>query len=110
MAKTAAGLVAHAISLLGKGYVYGCNGKVVTEDLIQQLAKMYISMYTDNYIQRCRKWIGKVAYDCSSVIDSYVGVDRNANGWLNTASQKGAIGTMPDIPGVLVHCDGHVGV
>ena len=110
MAKTAAGLVAHAISLLGKGYVYGCNGKVVTEDLIQQLAKMYTSMYTDNYIQRCRKWIGKVAYDCSSVIDSYVGVDRNANGWLNTASQKGAIGTMPDIPGVLVHFDGHIGV
>lgn len=110
MTKTNKGLVEHAISLLGAPYVYGCNGKLVTEEFIQAKAAQYPARYTPEYIARSRKGIGRVGYDCSAVIDTYVGIDKSANGWLDIAKEKGEINTMPQEVGVLVHMNQHVGV
>ena len=107
---TGKGLAEYAVSLLGSPYMYGVNGLVVTEALIQSKANQYPNMYTDGYIVKCRKLIGKVAYDCSSITDLYLGKDRSANGWLASCSEKGAISTMPDIVGLIVHKDGHMGI
>lgn len=110
MAKTNLGLVEFAYSILGCAYLYGCNGLLVTEELIQAKARQYPNVFTPEYIVRSRKGIGKIGYDCSAVIDCYAGVDKSANGYFNVATIKGDISTMPDRKGLLVHFDGHVGV
>lgn len=107
---TGQGLAEYAISLLGSPYMYGVNGLVVSEALIQSKARQYPNMYTAGYIAKCRALIGKVAYDCSSITDLYCGKDKSANGWLAYCSEKGEISTMPDIVGLIVHKDGHMGV
>lgn len=110
MNKKAADLVKYVKGLVGCGYVYGVNGKIVTEELIQTKARQYPAMYTENYKRLCRSWIGKMAYDCSAIIDTFVGVDKSADGWLAEAKEKGPISTMPNVPGTLVHSSKHIGV
>ncbi len=107
---TGQGLANFAISLLGSPYMYGVNGLIVTEDLIQSKARQYPAIYTAGYITKCRAFIGQKAYDCSSITDLYMGTDRSANGWLSSCIEKGPISTIPDIIGLIVHRDGHMGV
>lgn len=110
MTKTNTGLVEHVVNLLGAPYLYGCNGKTITEELIKAKTAQYPERYTPEYIARSRKGIGRIGYDCSAVIDTYVGVDKSANAWLEAAKEKGTIDTMPQEVGLLVHMNGHVGV
>lgn len=111
MAKTNLGLVEFAHSILGCAYLYGCNGRLVTEELIQAKARQYPSVFTPSYIERSRQGIGKIGYDCSSVIDCYVGIDKSANGYFSASTIKGeGLLGMPDKKGILVHTDGHIGV
>lgn len=107
---TGIGLADYAISLLGAPYVYGVNGDVITESLIQRKAIQYPGYYTPGYIAKARQFIGQRAYDCSSITDLYTGTDRSANGWLASCAEKGAISTMPEIIGLIVHKDHHMGV
>ena len=110
MAKTSGQLVHYVKSKIGLPYVFGFNGQVVSELLIQQKSKMYPRIYSAAYIAKSRKYIGKTAYDCSGLIDSFIGWDRTANQYLAMAKEKGPISTIPNQPGVLVHFDGHIGV
>lgn len=103
MTKTAAGLVAFAIAHLGWPYMYGNNGSVITEALIQQKAIQYPKMYTATYIQKLRADIGKRGIDCSGLVDIYLGVDLNAAGYYAKANPRGNIGSIPpSVAGVLV--------
>lgn len=111
MAKTNIGLVEFVLSTLGSAYLYGCQGQLVTERLIQAKARQYPLIFTPSYIERSRVGIGKIGYDCSALIDCYTGYDKSANDWFAVATIKGeGIATMPDKKGTLVHFDGHVGV
>lgn len=55
-------------------YVYGAKGEVVTEGLIQRLAKENPSTYTQSYIDKCRKKIGKKGIDCSGLVCRAAGI------------------------------------
>lgn len=121
---TAQGLVDWCKSRLGQGYIYGeYFSRIITAERIQQKARQYPSLYTDSYIQRSRKWIGQWAADCVGLIKAYywwdgkqvvyrykLRVDTSANGMLQRSPRKGAISTMPDVPGLFVHYSGHIGV
>lgn len=114
--KTTAELIAWCKSKVGCGYVFGANGQVITESFIQAKAALYPKQYTSGYITASRRWIGKEAYDCGGLIDKFLGIDRNADGYYNKATEKGPIRTMPMIPGMLVfmertdHTMYHIGV
>lgn len=108
------GLAAYAETLLSSKantwYMYGNNGQKITEKLIQEKKIQYPDNYSDSHIAELRKHIGAIGYDCSSIMDLYTGQDKSANGWLAAATEKGPISTMPEIPGLSVHFNGHVGV
>lgn len=120
-------LAAYAINAWesGWGYVWGTYGQVLTESLFYSKLHQYpesVGNYAD-FIQA--NWIGRRTTDCVGLIKGY--------GWLNTktmtidygsngmpdlganqmyynASVSGTIDTMPDIPGLAVWHDGHIGV
>jgi len=108
------GLAAYAESLLSSKantwYMYGNNGHKITEKYIQEKKNQYPDRYSDSHIAELRKHLGAIGYDCSSIMDLYTGQDKSANGWLSAASESGSIDSMPEIVGLSVHFNGHVGV
>lgn len=118
------GLVEWVKSKLGQGYVYAAYfDRLITEAYLQQKAKQFPNQYSASYLQRSRKWLGRYAGDCVGLIKAYYWqdgdrivyrhnnrADVSANGMHNLATVKGAISTMPDVPGLYVHFDGHIGV
>ena len=110
MGKTAAGLVAFALARKGHHYMYGNNGNVITESLIQFKADQYPEHYPSTRITELRAHIGEVGDDCSTAADLYTGNDRSADGHLNTAQKSGSLSTMPEIPGITLHMPGHMAV
>ena len=116
--KTNTELVTWCKSKLGCGYLFGDNGKPITEALIQAKAKQYPQLFTARYINRCRKWIGNKdmagnllpGFDCSGLIDVFLGIDLAAKAYYTKAKIKGLIGKMPtNIPGILVFKTNHDG-
>lgn len=118
--KTNTGLVAYALAQLGRPYWYGTYGAIASESLYKAKKKQYPKYYTatDFTIQ-----YGKKVHDCSGLIKGYLmsetpesepvynkTYDYSANGTRNACKEKGNMDTMPDLPGVLVFYDGHVGV
>jgi hypothetical protein len=103
-------LVAYVKKAVGSPYMYGVNGDVVTEELIKRKAIQYHDMYTTSYIIKCRRHIGKRAYDCTSLTDLFCGVDKSANGWRDSCPKLLSIDKLPDVPGMLVFMEGHMGV
>lgn len=120
-------LVLWAISAYeaGWGYVMGTYGQVLTVDLLeaklQQLPDA-IAPYED-FIRA--NYLGVRTADCIGLIKGYSWYDPetgNINYGTNgmpdvsadqvytNATEKGPISTMPEIPGLIVHATGHVGV
>ena len=109
----------------GWGYVYGTYGSVLTESLLQDRASIFGSQVT-NYMDFIRQnWIGKRTADCVGLIKGYgwydsktdeikVGsngmMDVSANGMFENAIVKGTIDTIPEVPGLAVWHDGHIGI
>lgn len=119
--KTNKGLVEYAKAQLGLPYWYGTFGNIATADLYSYKRNQYPQYY--------KSWndfptqYGKRVHDCVGLIKGYLWSDSptatpkynssqdvSANGMLSKCTEKGAISTMPDIPGVLVFMNGHVGV
>lgn len=123
-AKTNKGLVAYAKAQLGKPYWYGTFGQEGTASLLTQKQRQYPSYYTAGNMARCRTQYGEKVHDCVGLIKGYlwsdsntdktprynVNQDKSANGMYNVCKERGTINTMPDIEGVLVFMDGHIGV
>lgn len=118
------GLVEYAKVALkeGWGYVWGTFGQVLTESFLQQKIRQY-PQGVGSYESVIRsKWMGKNVADCVGLIKGYYWMDENgkfkydaktditADTMLDRAKEKGYIGTMPEIPGVLLHKKGHVGI
>jgi hypothetical protein len=124
MAKTNTGLVAYAKAMLGKPYWYGTFGQIGTEALYNSKKKQYPEYYKrSNYTQGWEHQYGQRVHDCVGLIKGYLWSDTttsvpkynsaqdvSANGMLTKCKEKGAIGTIPELPGVLVFYSGHVGV
>ena len=123
--KTAKGLVEYAKAQLGLPYWYGTFGNIATEALYAMKKKDYPKYYNwagtpyDNFPSQ----YGKRVHDCVGLIKGYLwsdtptskpdyngSQDTSANGMLARCKENGSIATIPDIPGVLVFMDGHVGV
>lgn len=125
--KTAEGLVAYVTHAYesGWGYVWGTYGNVLTAEAFA--AKL--TQYPDgvgNYEDFIREhWVGRRTADCVGLIKSYGWYDPEtqtiqygshgmpdlgANQMYYTASESGTIDTIPEIPGLAVWHDGHIGV
>lgn len=109
----------------GWGYVYGTYGNVLTEDVLQSRISVF-GHHVTNYLGFIRQnWMGKRTADCVGLIKGYgwydsasgdiiVGsngmMDVTANGMFEAASIKGTIDTIPEVPGLAVWQNGHIGI
>ena len=99
MSVTQAQLKQHFIVLGNKGaiYVWGANGQIITEDLMDMLYKYFKSntynrAYYDNKLKEGK---GKPGADCSGAIFPVSGYDTTAAGYYNRCVQKGTISSNP---------------
>lgn len=119
MSKTAEGLVHYAKAQLGRPYWYGSFGQAGSLEFYQQKKRQYPKYYGWEYDGTEAK-----VHDCVGLIKGYlwckdeedklpvynVDQDKSANGMHTACKTKGEMETMPDVPGVLVFYNNHVGV
>ena len=107
------------------GYVWGSHGNVLTANELKRLKKTFGSHVTDKEEYIKSHWLGRRTSDCVGLIKGYGWYDETsgtikygtngmkdvtADGMFNAAVEKGPISTMPDIPGIAVWHQGHIGV
>lgn len=119
MSKTAIGLVEYAKAQLGRPYWYGSFGQAGSKEFYEQKKNQYPNQYTWDYDGTTEK-----VHDCVGLIKGYLwcdgpedttpvynaAQDKSANGMYTACKTKGEMATMPDVPGVLVFMNNHVGV
>lgn len=125
MAKNANGLVAYCQAQLGKPYWYGTFGQKATEKLWNDKAAQYPKYYTTIRKNKASKLFGTgvKVHDCSGLIKGYMmcesadaepkylpEYDFSANAFYSRAQEKGSIKTIPEIPGIAVWRNNHIGV
>lgn len=110
----------------GWGYVTGTYGTILTEDFFKEKMAQYPDDITP-YEQFIRdNWLGGRTADCVGLIKGYgwlnadtgqveIGSngipDVGAVGMYDSATEKGTIDTMPEIPGLAVYIEGqHIGI
>lgn len=109
----------------GWGYVYGTYGTVLDENLLTSKISQYPDEVGGHEEFIRQNWLGRRTADCVGLIKGY--------GWYNTESQsteigangmpdigadtmyenateKGTIDTIPEIPGLAVWHEGHIGL
>ncbi len=109
----------------GWGYVYGTYGAVLDKSVFEFKKNQYpdeVGGYTD-FIEQ--NWLGRRTADCVGLIKGYgwydaesgkidIGAngmqDVSANGMFQAAREKGTIDTIPEIPGLAVWHEGHIGI
>lgn len=107
------------------GYVWGSHGNVLTANELKRLEKTFGSHVTDKEEYIKSHWLGRRTSDCVGLIKGYGWYDETrgtikygtngmkdvtADGMFNATVEKGPISTMPDIPGIAVWHQGHIGV
>lgn len=120
MSKTNTGLVAYAKAQIGKPYYYGTFGQKANKSLYDSKKKQYPEYYKWGYPIKDN---GVKVHDCVGLIKGYLWCDSatatpkynanqdvSANGMYAKCTKKGKIKTIPEVPGVLVFMDKHVGV
>lgn len=126
MALTNIGLLENTIKCYKNSnyYIYGTYGQKLTLALVDSKIKQYPRFYrTQSRINNARNAVGryKYAYDCVGLIKCYLfggfgnvkynsKYDLSANGMYNKCTEKGKIKNIPNIKGLLVWMDGHIGV
>jgi len=109
----------------GWGYVWGSYGHVLTENQLE-IYKRVSGTHVTNYEEYIRShWLGRRTSDCVGLIKGYgwynpdtgnieYGTngmpDLGANAMHAAATEKGPMSTMPEIPGIAVWQEGHIGV
>ena len=108
----------------GARYWFGCFGQRASSSLWKVKKQQYPSQYKSSKDKQIKKDIeeGRIVTDCSGLIKGFMmtrdngqivytpSYDLGANGYYNKAPEKGTIKTMPDIPGLAVWKEGHIGV
>lgn len=107
------------------GYVWGSHGQVLTEKELNRLKNVFGSHVTDKEAYIRSHWLGRRTSDCVGLIKGYGWYNKEsgtikygtngmkdvtADGMYTVATEKGPINTMPDIPGLAVWHQGHIGV
>ena len=107
------------------GYVWGSHGDVLTSSELKRLKKVFGANVTDKEDYIKSHWLGRRTSDCVGLIKGYGWYDETsgiikygtnemkdvtADGMFDAAVEKGPISTMPDIPGIAVWHQGHIGV
>lgn len=107
------------------GYVYGTYGEVLTESILTTKISQFPEQVGENEEFIRQHWLGGRTADCIGLIKGYAwfncdtgqieyrsnGVrDTGSDPMLDMANEKGTIDTMPDIPGIAVWMDGHIGI
>lgn len=118
--KTAQGLVDYAKAQLGKPYWYGTYGNTASKGLYDYKKKQYPKYYTAKDFPA---QYGQRVHDCVGLIKGYLwsdtptsdpkynkAQDKNANGMYDACEVKGSINTLPEIRGLLLWRNGHIGV
>ena len=104
-------------------YVKGGLMRIITRSYLSQLQKLYPSWYTTSRMEHYKPYIEQGYYgaDCVGLIKSYLmgGLgspkyttpkDMSTTGMFTTAKEKGDISTLPEVRGIVLYMDGHVGV
>ena len=109
----------------GWGYVYGTYGTVLDEGLLTSKIGQYPGEVGGHEAFIRQNWLGGRTADCVGLIKGYgwfntendqieIGAngipDIGANTMYENASEKGTIDTIPEIPGLAVWHEGHIGV
>uniref|UniRef100_A0AAU8B5C7 NlpC/P60 domain-containing protein n=1 Tax=Dulem virus 39 TaxID=3145757 RepID=A0AAU8B5C7_9CAUD len=117
-------LVNYCKGCLGLPYIYATYGEKLTISKLNWSYEYYPKYWTKERYEKAKKdYIGKKVQDCTGLIEGFLmgsspttfakyngNYDKSANGWFSSAKEKGEISTMPEIPGLCVHYDGHMGV
>lgn len=121
MSKTAMGLVEYAKAQLGRPYWYGTFGQAGAKELYEQKKNQYPKYYTTDYDPSVA---GQKVHDCIGLLKGYLwsedpedgtptynaAQDISANQMKSLCNATPNMETMPEIPGLLVFYDGHMGV
>jgi len=123
MKKTNTGLVAYSKAQLGLPYWMGTFGNVASEFLYNSNKSRLPQYYTASDFPT---QYGKRVHDCIGLaVKGYMWSDTpesapkyasngcpdiDADGMLRICTEKGAIDTIPELPGTLVFMKGHIGV
>lgn len=122
--KTNKDMVEYATVQLGRPYWYGTFGQISTKDLYKEKKNQYPNQYPP------QKWteksfmdqLGVKVHDCVGLFKGVImspspnepakynaKYDVSANGLIDICTEKGDISTIPEIPGLVVWKNGHVG-
>lgn len=120
MSKTASGLVAYCKAQLGLPYWMGTYGQIATAALYKANKARLPAYYTASDFP---SQYGKRVHDCVGLIKGYrwsatptsapvynASQDVPVSGLYAQCSKRGAIKSMPKVPGTCVFMSGHVGV
>lgn len=123
MSKTNTGLLEYARAQLGRPYWYGTYGQIATEKLYKEKKAQYPSRYEKWTKESFLSQVGQKVHDCAGLVKGYMmseGIntpavynskyDVSANGMIALCQTQGAIGSIPELPGLIVWKDGHVGI
>lgn len=107
------------------GYVWGTVGDPLSEELLAYKLEQYPTAVGD-YEEFIREhWMGRRTADCIGLIKSYAWFDPysgfiayqtndipdiGTDELFEAAEEKGPIDTIPELPGVIVYREGHVGI
>lgn len=123
MKKTGEGLASYAVSQLGRPYWYGTFGQTASSALLRSKSEQYPQYYTASRLSGYKKQFGKRVHDCVGLVKGYLWSDSpdsepeydasqdvSSEGMRALCREKGKMSDMPEIPGLLVFSDGHMGV
>ena len=125
--KNAHDLAAYAVQAWesGWGYVWGTFGNVLTDSLLEYKVEQYPDGVGDHEGFIRAHWLGGRTSDCVGLIKGYGWLDTDtltikygtngmpdigANSMYHNATVTGTIDTMPEVPGLAVWMEGHIGV
>lgn len=123
--RTGAGLVLHAqrCMQLDTAYVWGGLGAPITMELLEKKREMYPDHYTEEVWQRLTARVDQnvQGFDCCGLIKNYLmggledfcydpALDMNARMLLDRAEKKGTLDNLPEVPGLCLYMEGHVGI
>lgn len=107
------------------GYVYGTYGTVLDKTMLEFKAEQYPDMVGNNVECITSNWLGKRTADCVGLVKGYSWYDTEnkktvigsnnmpdigADKMFENATEKGTIDTLPEIPGLAVWHEGHIGI
>lgn len=107
------------------GYVWGTFGDVLTEELLLYKLSQYPDDLADREEFIRTTWMGRRTADCVGLIKAYAWYDPETGtigygtgsfpDWgtedlFAAAEEKGPVSTIPEIAGIVVYREGHVGI